>query len=415
VHLRAFFPFSINYKSVGLILTLFFTLGSASVWAQGVSLTFSNGYLGTQGSNTNQANSIKKLSTLGIARVSFSQSYAGTFGGTQGNDFSGVIKLYLNSGSVISLNGAINWRETTGSTVEVFGLIFNPGQNASISYGTNQIFNIVGGSTANTSSTLGLKAYASSFTFTDGENRSGNAATSGLIAALNTELTGTPQPTTIALSSKSVIEGQNLVYTVTLSAATSANNPQVYTFSTSGTASKGADFNGTYIYSNGVVDNGDGTITVPGGVSSFTITVTTIDDNIVENIENLLLNVGSKSALGSIADNDNLNIANCDPNSLYDNIISGYHQSIAKKSDGTFSVWGNLMGSNGTTNILSPQTINSTNYPGLTGTPLKSAVAGGASSSASQAILLTTDGLYAWGGEGNVLDNTLTTSSAFAK
>jgi len=95
-----------------------------------VSLTFSKGYLGTQGSNTNQSNNIKNLTTLGISRVSFSQSYAGTFGGTQGNDLSGVIKLYLNSGSVISLNGAINWRETTGSTVEVFGLIFDPGQNA---------------------------------------------------------------------------------------------------------------------------------------------------------------------------------------------------------------------------------------------------------------------------------------------
>lgn len=401
-------------KTIVFSLLLVFSLSVLRAEGQ-VSLTFSNGYLGTQGSNTNQANSIKKLSTLGIARVSFSQSYAGTFGGTQGNDLSGVIKLYLNSGSIISLNGAINWRETTGSTVEVFGLIFDPGQNASITYGANQTYNIIGGSTSNSSSTIGLKAYASAFTFTDGENRSGNAATSGLIAALNTELSGTPQPSTITLTNTSVIESQNLVYTVTLSSPTLSGRPQVYTFSTFGNATKGSDYNGTYTFSNGVVDNGDGTITIPAGVSSFTITISTIDDVVVENIENLMVSVGSKFALGSIADNDNANIANCDPNSLYDNIVSGYHQSIAKKSDGTYAVWGGLMANDGSGDRLSPTTINATNYPNLVGTPLKAAVAGEASSTKSQAVILSTDGLYAWGAEGYLLDGTLTSSSTFAK
>jgi gliding motility-associated-like protein len=381
-----------------------------------VSITFSSGYLGTQASATQQTNNIKNLSTLGISRVSFSQSYAGTFGGTQGNDLSGVIRLYLTSGQIISLNGALNWRETTGNNLDVFGLIFDPGQNATITYGSNQTYNIVGGSTNNTSTSLGLKAYASSVTFTDGSSRSGNAATSSIIGDINSELATSPQPSSITLTNTSVIEGQNLVYTVTLSTATTSGRPQVFTFNTSGTASKGSDFSATYTFSNGVVDNGDGTITVPGSVSSFTITVSTIDDAIVENIETLLLSVGSKTAIGSIADNDNLNIANCDPNSLYDNIVSGYHQSIAKKSDGSYSVWGNIMASNGTSHVLSPLAINSTNYSAIgSSTILKSTVAGGASSSASQAIVLTTDGLYAWGAEGNILDATLTAGTSFAK
>jgi len=43
---------------------LFMTVASSySLNAQNVSLTFSNGYLGTQGSNTNQANAINKLSS----------------------------------------------------------------------------------------------------------------------------------------------------------------------------------------------------------------------------------------------------------------------------------------------------------------------------------------------------------------
>ncbi|MBP5999616.1 MAG: gliding motility-associated C-terminal domain-containing protein [Sediminibacterium sp.] len=405
---------SLSKKTIVFALLLVFSFTSFNSQGQ-VSLTFSNGYLGTQNSAVQSTSNIKNFASLGIARVSFGQSYSGTFGGTQGNDLAGVIKFYLTSGRVISLNGALNWRETTGNTVEVFGLIIDAGQNATITYGSNQTYNIVGGSTGGSSTSIGLRSYTSSLAFTDGESRNGNAATSGIIANFNTELANTPQPSSISLTNSSVIEGQNLVYTVTLSTATTANRPQVYTFNTSGIAIKGTDYNGTYTFSNGVVDNGDGTITVPGSISSFTITVNTTDDLIVENIENLYVYVGSKVGLGSIADNDNSSIANCDPNSLYDNIVSGYHQSIAKKSDGTFAVWGGLMASNGSSYKLTPTTINSINYPGLVGTPLKTALAGAASSSNSQAILLTTDGLYAWGSESNVLDDALTSSDAFAK
>jgi gliding motility-associated-like protein len=297
-------------KSLRLFLVIVTTLIVSQSIGQ-VSLTFSKGYIGTQGSNTNQANNIKNLSSLGIARVSFGQSYAGTFGGTQGNDLSGTIKIYLAAGatspqavnSVITLTGALNWRETSGSTIEVFGFIFDVGQSASITFNSSTL-NITGGSASNSSSSLGLKAYASTFTFTDGENRSGNAATNGLLTALNAELSNSPQPSTITLTNASVVEGNNLVYTVALSSATSAGVPQVYTFLSSGTASSTVDYNSTYTFSNGVVNNGDGTITVPGGVSSFTITVATIDDATIESTKTLILSIGSKSATGNILDND---------------------------------------------------------------------------------------------------------------
>lgn len=138
---------------------LFFSLSSSSsLNAQNVSLTFAKGYLGTQGSNTNQANMIDNLSSIGINRIGFSQPYSGTFGGTQGNDLSGTLTFYLANGTSFSLTGALNWRETTGSTVQVFGFIFDAGQNYAIPYGLSQTYNIVGGSTSNTSTTLGLKA-----------------------------------------------------------------------------------------------------------------------------------------------------------------------------------------------------------------------------------------------------------------
>jgi gliding motility-associated-like protein len=271
-----------------------------------VNLLFGQGYIGTQGTNTNQANGILNLSTLGISRIGFSQDDAdgdGLFGGTQGNDLAGTLKFYFSNGTTLVRTGAINWRETTGSKVEVMGFILDDGQaDYPITYGSSQTFILRSGTTSNVSSTIGLKSIFSSFTFTDLENRSGNAATSNLLDALNAELGNAAQVSSIGLTSSSVIEGNNLVYTVTLSKATPA--VQFFDFSTSGTGTSASDFNSTYSFSNGVVNNGDGTLTVPSGVSSFTVTVTTIDDTDIESTETVILTVGSKSGTGNILDND---------------------------------------------------------------------------------------------------------------
>lgn len=65
----------------------------------------------------------------------------------------------------------------------------------------------------------------------------------------------------------------------------------------------------------------------------------------------------------------------CNSNSLYDAIVSAYHQSVAQKSDGSWSGWGALMANNGTSAIASPQDINVANYPALTGIPLLASTA----------------------------------------
>ena len=281
-----------------------------------VNIAFSKGYIGVQGNNTYQANNIKNLSTIGIARVSFGQvdtNGDGLFGdgGTQGNNLNGTIKIYLAAGatspqavnSVITLNGALNWRETPVSTVEVFGFILDAAASASITL-SGQTYNIVGGSNANTSTTLGLKAYTSTFLFTDGENRSGNAATSGLLNALNAEFVNSPQPSVITLTNSSVIEGQNLVFNVALTTAPTVGNPQVLTYSSAGTATSSGDYSSTFTFSNGVTDNGDATITIAAGVSSFTVTVVTNDDLLSEVTETLIFNIGAKVLTASILDNE---------------------------------------------------------------------------------------------------------------
>ena len=281
---------------------LLFLFVQGSVLAQ-VNLTFKEGYIGTQGSNSNQSNGIDVFSTMGISNINFSQPYT-SFGGTQGNDVSGTIKITLLSGTQISVPAALNFRETTGSTIEVFGFIFDSSVSQSWTYnGTS--FSIVGGSIRNTSSSLGLKAFRSNFTFIDGENRSGNAANaSSMLRELNNELANTPQPSSIVLSSNSVVEGNNLVYQITLSSAVPTGQFIYYSFSTSGSASQTIDYNQTFVFSNSVVDNGNGSITVPQGVSSFTVTVATVDDADIELTESLTITIGSKSAIGFIADND---------------------------------------------------------------------------------------------------------------
>jgi hypothetical protein len=304
--------FSLNtFKGVNKRLSIFIfffiscllIITSLNAQSNTISLAFSSGYLGTVGLNTGQADDIKTFSTLGISKISFNQvdvNGDGLFGGgTQGNDVTGIIKFYLTNGTIISKNGALNWRETSsGNTVEVFGIILDAGENASFSY-SGGTYNIVGGSTKNLSTNIGLKVYASTFTFVDGTDRSGNAATPS-IAVLNNELTlYSPQISTISLTNSSVTEGQNLIYSVALTNAPSAGNPQVFTFTTSGTATVGGDYSSTYSFSNSVVNNGDGTITVPAGVSSFTITVTTIDDVVSESSETLILSIGSKSGTGN--------------------------------------------------------------------------------------------------------------------
>ncbi|WP_433811988.1 Ig-like domain-containing protein [Flavobacterium johnsoniae] len=109
--------------------------------------------------------------------------------------------------------------------------------------------------------------------------------------------------------------------------------------------------------------------------------------------------------------------SNSDASSIeYDNFISSFHSTIVRTSDGSLQVWGERMANNGTSNLTTSRTINRTNFPALSAgaTVLKGAL-GSNSSSSTQAIVLATDGLYAWGTAGAVLAASITTSAAFQK
>ncbi|HPN58535.1 MAG TPA: invasin domain 3-containing protein, partial [Chitinophagaceae bacterium] len=107
--------------------------------------------------------------------------------------------------------------------------------------------------------------------------------------------------------------------------------------------------------------------------------------------------------------------AQCNVNEKYDKVVSGYHQYIALKNDGTFAVWGQDLNNAGTGDLLTPVNITVANFAALTGTPLKATIGGAGGSGKEQAILLTSTGLFAWGTEGYVVANSLTSNAAFQK
>ncbi|SDK36056.1 T1SS-143 domain-containing protein [Methylophilus rhizosphaerae] len=127
---------------------------------------------------------------------------------------------------------------------------------------------------------------------------------------------GQPTITTVApgVGHDIVVEGNDLVYNVTLSSATGA--PATYSFNLGGGTASSADYDSTKItFSNGVTYNAaNHTITVPAGVSGFTVTVPTVDDTIVESLyETLPLEIGGAVGTGIIQDNDKPNVITVEP------------------------------------------------------------------------------------------------------
>ena len=98
-----------------------------------------------------------------------------------------------------------------------------------------------------------------------------------------------------------VTEGNDLVYTVSLSNPSAT--PVNYPFALGGGTAKPEDI-GTPVFSDGVTLNPDGTITVPAGVTSFTVTVPTTQDTTDEPNESVPLTIGGVTGTGTINDDD---------------------------------------------------------------------------------------------------------------
>ncbi len=100
--------------------------------------------------------------------------------------------------------------------------------------------------------------------------------------------------------------------------------------------------------------------------------------------------------------NENAFLFTSDPNTIeYDNLISGYHSTIAKQSDGNYLIWGqgakpNTYGEH----LYEPTLITPENGFNYTGKILKATLGtrGSSNPGYDQYAIITTDGLYIWGG-----------------
>lgn len=97
----------------------------------------------------------------------------------------------------------------------------------------------------------------------------------------------------------------------------------------------------------------------------------------------------------------------------YDNMGSGFHSTFVREQYGS-RVWGEMMNSDGISNLLSPLKINTTNYPSLTGTLYHVGI-GSKSISDVQLVVLTSTGLFVSGKEGSVVSATITNGKSFQK
>ncbi|MEN3070399.1 beta strand repeat-containing protein, partial [Uliginosibacterium sediminicola] len=111
-----------------------------------------------------------------------------------------------------------------------------------------------------------------------------------------------------SVSSASAVEGTAIVHTVTLNSYSTAGSTTFALSLADVSATAGSDYSTTPSFSNNVT-YANGFVTVPANVSSFTVSVPTVNDTIVEQTETYTLSVGGKVGTGSILDNDTLSVS----------------------------------------------------------------------------------------------------------
>ncbi|MEM0550516.1 choice-of-anchor K domain-containing protein [Aeromonas sp. SER] len=128
----------------------------------------------------------------------------------------------------------------------------------------------------------------------DGDGSQGSFAVNPLV-----------RPDVMGVSNASVTEGGALQHVVTLSGATNVATEYSLSIAGSGAhAASSADW-GALQFTNGVTySSTTGKITVPAGVSSFTVSLNTVNDMLPEFTETLAISVGGVSGTGTIVDND---------------------------------------------------------------------------------------------------------------
>lgn len=198
-----------------LVITCFWLLTGGGAIAQQtrVSVGFEDGFLGEYANQAHAPTQAQTFATLGIQSAVISQlTDNGQFGGSQGNDFVVDVTMLYTNGSTSSFAAAVNWRDTQGSSVYGIGLIGtdsagNPiadpadGSGYQLSTGLSKtyVFQFIGSPRAYQDTAVGAAE----------PSVSGNAATAGLLDALNAYLASStpgtePSPLTSTITAADI-------------------------------------------------------------------------------------------------------------------------------------------------------------------------------------------------------------------
>ncbi len=111
-------------------------------------------------------------------------------------------------------------------------------------------------------------------------------------------------PAVQSITGVTVVEGDNVTFSVSLNNATDQTVKYQVDFSAEGSSTSSQDIDlSNATFTNGVKYLG-GYLIVPAGVNGFEITIPSIDDQLVESTESLVIKVGGVSGVGYIDDND---------------------------------------------------------------------------------------------------------------
>ncbi|EPS5918153.1 tandem-95 repeat protein [Vibrio parahaemolyticus] len=111
-------------------------------------------------------------------------------------------------------------------------------------------------------------------------------------------------PAVQSITGVTVVEGDNVTFSVSLNDATDQTVKYQVDFSAEGSSTSSQDIDlSNATFTNGVKYLG-GYLIVPAGVNGFDITIPSIDDQLVESTESLVIKVGDVSGVGYIDDND---------------------------------------------------------------------------------------------------------------
>ena len=270
-----------SYLLFILISTFFYVPLSAVTASAG----FTGGALGEYTNNAHQPNdaTILTFNSLGITEAIISDDTDdGTFGGTQGNDYDVTLTFRYSNGTVKSFNASVNWRDTKGSTLYGIGLI----PIGSVDDGSGYTL------TDNSySKTYILQTGSSTYSNAGGLIGSGNAATNGLLDALNSyannvSASNTPSTLTSTVTATDSTINADGISTTTITVQLkdvngnniSSGGETVVISTTAGTISS-------------VTDNGDGTYTATLTSSNTEETATisaTFNSNTINNTDSVL-------------------------------------------------------------------------------------------------------------------------------